>query len=240
MSVRVELELKPPPARTFQITRVGNTVEALVANVLREYRGHFVKLIGIQEVPGEQGELLKSTEGIPPAKTPEELIAERARIENDEALSGDEHQVMRTLLTARLWGFTEEHTKQATLDEGWPNYIPLFRTVPMEGPPLRKGSADENRIVLAESPGGMWTYGLHVTVGTSGKGYAPDIDGPPFATEDDALGGAIVGFREAVEELLNGPGEVTRRSHQDAKKLGGWLEELENDLKAEEGDREGS
>jgi hypothetical protein len=236
--VKAEFELKPPPARAFQLTRKANTVEAALARILKEYPNHFIKLAGVQEVPGEQGELLKPTEGMLPARTPEELIAERARIE--EALPGDEHEVARTDAIARLWGFTEEHAKQATAEDGWPNYIPLFSSDSLEAPHLRRDGGSDNRIVLAESPGGLWTYGLHVTVGSSGKGYEPNVDGPPFVTRADALRAAIAGFRETVEELLKGPGEVTKRSHQDAKKLGAWLDELENGLKAEESNREGS
>jgi len=57
--IRAEFELKPPPARAFQLTRKANTVEAALARILKEYPNHFIKLAGIQEVPGEQGELLK-------------------------------------------------------------------------------------------------------------------------------------------------------------------------------------
>jgi len=57
--VRVELQLKPPPAKAFDKTRTGNSLEEIVAKILREYPGHFIKLVGVQEVPGEQGELLK-------------------------------------------------------------------------------------------------------------------------------------------------------------------------------------
>jgi len=234
--IKAEFELKPPPARVFQLTRRANTVEAALARILKEYPNHFIKLAGIQEVPGEQGELLKPTEGMLPAKTPDELIAERARVE--EALPGDEHEVERAHATARLWGFTEEHTKQATAEDGWPNYIPLFRAKIFEPPPLRKRSPTENRIVLAQSPGGLWTYGLRVTIGTSGKGYEPNVDGPPFLTQEDALCGGITGFRGTMDELLNGPGVVTKRSRQNAKKLGTWLNELENGIREKESDRE--